>query len=537
MKKTLLSVLSMAAVLGVNAQMTPSVFKGTGSINSDEVSYSLSADENRNIYVGGVLSGSMTDGSISVGNAGGLDAYFAKYNSNGQMVWAKAIGGTGTDRALSVTYNKGFLYVSGIFNNTATFGSQTLTSEGQDDGFLAKYDSSGKFIWVKQFGSTWLDRVDKAVFATNGDLYLSATLGDGTMYEGNPLNSAGGVDGYVFKLDTAGHLLDYVNIGGSSNEYIGGISIKNGSLYVTGLYFSNTFTAGSFNISKIGGYDGFALKMDGSLNTLWLNSFGGSEDDGGIRTLVDDNGNTYVGGYGNGSIDFDNVFLPGTPGIRDGLLAKYDSIGNLVWARRAGTNSSAHYRDIRFINSQNEIQTWGHFSGNVVIAGQTYSAASASTNDIFSVTYSPNGAVTEVKTYGGVNEEYICEAITVGNAVWMSGSYTTATPFNGSTFNSVGGADIGLWKFVFPTTGVKDVDASNSMMQVFPNPSTGSIELQSDKNLNQVIVFDQLGKVVYRQEGIHAASVSLQLDVPVGIYIIKADTEAGTLTQKLVIKQ
>lgn len=538
MKKTLLSVLSLAAVFAANAQLTPSVFKGSGSTGNGEVIYSIAADESHNVYGTGILTGTLTDGAITVNNAGGNDIYFAKYNSNGQMIWAKSIGSSGSDMGLSISYNKGFVFVSGVFNGTVQFGTQTLTSQGQDDGFLAKYDSSGNFVWVKQFGSTWLDRVDKVMFTTNDNMYVTASLGDGTQYGGNTLTSAGGIDGYVFKLDSSGNLLDYINIGGSSNEYAGGLCIKNGSMYLTGLYFSNTLSAGALDIDKVGQYDGFVLRMSETFDPIWLRSFGGSDYDGGSRTLVDDNGNCYVAGYSTGSIAFDNVSLPGTFGVSDGVIAKYDSLGNVMWAKRAGTNSFCHYRDLRFGASQNEIQPWGHFKGDIVIGGQTYSSASASEQDFFSATYSPSGAVTEVKTYGGTNEESIVELVNTGNALWLCGSFNTSTTFAGSTYTSAGASDMGLWKFTLPTTGMKDADGlTGGMINVFPNPSTGSIVLQSDKKMNQVAVFDQLGKMVYHEELINTEKTSFELNVPAGIYIIKADTEAGTLTQKLIIKQ
>jgi hypothetical protein len=537
MKKKLLSVLSLATVLGVNAQIAPSAFKSNGSASSGEIAYSICADENKNVYAGGIVAGTMTDGAISVSSAGGNDGYIAKYNSNGQLLWAKSVGGSGTDMALSVSYSKGFVYVSGVFNNTATFGSQTLTSKGQDDGFLAKYDSSGTFIWVKQFGSTWLDRVDKLVVGANEDLFVCASLGSGVTYAGNTLSNAGGIDGYLFKLDSSGQILDYENIGGSSNDYAYGLSVKNGSPYLTGLYASNTLTSGVFNISKLGQYDGFVLKMDGSLNTVWLSSFGGSDYDGGNQTLIDDNGNCYVGGYCTGSYDFGNVHTTGSVGISDGVIAKYDSIGNVIWVRKAGVTSFCHFRDLCFGASQNEIQAWGHFKGDVVIEGQTYSSASVGELDFFYVTYGTNGAVTEVKTYGGTNEENITNVIRVGNDTWVSGSFNTSTVFNSLVYNSVGGMDIGLWKFSLPSTGIKNADATMNTVQVFPNPSNGFIELQSDEKVNEVTVFDQLGKMVYHKESINTNSVSLELGLPDGIYFIQANAESGILTQKLLIKQ
>src|SRR5262250_651541 len=65
--------------------------------------------------------------------------------------WVRAIraGGSGSDVGNAAkTDRAGNQYVTGSFSLTAHFGSQTLTSQGGADMFLAKYGSSGKLLWI-----------------------------------------------------------------------------------------------------------------------------------------------------------------------------------------------------------------------------------------------------------------------------------------------------------------------------------------------------------------------------------------------------
>src|SRR5690606_24611486 len=122
-----------------------------------------------------------------------------------------------------------YVYVSGVFSGTATFGNITLVSGGLTDGFIAKYDSSGNLIWAKKVGGTMMhDRVDEIVFEGDNIMYACASLADGATYEGATLTNAGGVDAYILKLDTAGTLLKHTNIGGLSNDYTYDLKFSNG---------------------------------------------------------------------------------------------------------------------------------------------------------------------------------------------------------------------------------------------------------------------------------------------------------------------
>ncbi|MBC7449632.1 MAG: SBBP repeat-containing protein [Hymenobacteraceae bacterium] len=68
--------------------------------------------------------------------------------------WATQGGGAGADSGTSaVTDPDGNVYVGGTFHGTARFGSFTLISRGDQDGFVAKLDSTGAWLWVQQLGS------------------------------------------------------------------------------------------------------------------------------------------------------------------------------------------------------------------------------------------------------------------------------------------------------------------------------------------------------------------------------------------------
>ena len=114
------------------------------------------------------FSGSQTESgkAITVTSTGDTDAYAVKFNSEGKVVWAVAVGGTSTDHIYSAEYTPdGELLIGGDSNGGAITvdGSKTssglsITSEPIGDnastwrGIALKIDKEGRVVWVNEFG-------------------------------------------------------------------------------------------------------------------------------------------------------------------------------------------------------------------------------------------------------------------------------------------------------------------------------------------------------------------------------------------------
>src|SRR4051812_34303619 len=76
-----------------------------------------------------------------------------------EIAWAVRAGGPTADKARGIAADAaGNVYLTGEFGETADFGEFTLTSRGGLDFFLAKYDATGKCLWVRQGGGAKTDR-------------------------------------------------------------------------------------------------------------------------------------------------------------------------------------------------------------------------------------------------------------------------------------------------------------------------------------------------------------------------------------------
>lgn len=115
----------------------------------------IACDEDDNIYVCGHFLGDTTFGPGLLSSNGDTDAYIAKMNPDGEWLWAQKAGGTGSDDAWSIAVdNAGNVYLTGIFESTASFGTHSLVSAGDYDIFVAKLDSDGNWLWERSAGSS-----------------------------------------------------------------------------------------------------------------------------------------------------------------------------------------------------------------------------------------------------------------------------------------------------------------------------------------------------------------------------------------------
>ena len=304
-----------------------------------------------NVYVTGTFKSTADfDPSADTANliaVGGPDIFFAKYDVDGNYLWAKSIGNAAWDVGPGIAVDGvGNVYMTGSFEGTVDFdpgvGTANLTSVGLFDIFFAKYDTAGNYLWAKSIGmgrgySIYVDGVSN-VHLTG---YFSGTAdfdpGAGTAN----LTSAGNSDIFFAKYDTAGNYVWAKSIGSIFNDRSYSIAIDGtGNVYITG-YFSDTadFDPGidTANLTA-NGNNIFIAKYDSTGNYLWAKSI---ECNGfSFSIALDGFSNVHITGYFNGTADFD----PGsdtvnlTPvGFIDIFFAKYDTAGNYLWAKNIGS--------------------------------------------------------------------------------------------------------------------------------------------------------------------------------------------------------
>ncbi len=127
------------------------------------------------------------------------------------------------------------------------------------------------------------------------------------------------------------------------NQTTGIVADTSGNVYVTG-YFQGTIDfdpgVGTYNLTSVSGTNDIFLAKYSSIGALvWANAFGATSSQSAYCITIDLSSNIYIGGQHSGStFDWD----PG-PGVYSpvgtgaGFVAKYDQNGNFVWLVQNGT--------------------------------------------------------------------------------------------------------------------------------------------------------------------------------------------------------
>ena len=335
--------------------------------------------------------------------------------------WAAKAGGNDYDYSLDVAVdNSGNSYITGRFvSPSITFGSITLTNAGQSDIFIVKYDVAGNVVWAKSVGTGANEYGIAIAVDPIGNCYVTGEFGDASItFDTVTLTNAGAInstDLFIVKYDPAGNVVWAKRAGGSDNEVGNGIAIDgSGNSYVTGRFNSSSVTFGSTTLTNAGGTcsffkpcpDIFTVKYDPGGNALWAKKGGGNSWDESTGIAVDKNGFSYVTGYFySPTMNLDTIALANVGNNYDLFIVKYDTSGNMVWAKSAGSNSGGVAGNGIAVDGSGNSYITGEFTSPSLTLGST-TLTNAGGNDVFTVKYDGSGSVVWAKSAGSSSTDY-----------------------------------------------------------------------------------------------------------------------------------
>jgi hypothetical protein len=472
------------------------VQSGNGSSPTGTESYGIASDLSNNIYITGNFYDTVYFQSSVVENLYNPLVFVTKYDANGNVKWAKQCsrvvgrGSVCAGEAL-VTDNIGNIYVTGYFYDTVSFDSQVLKSQYEGETFLVKYDSNGNVLWAKQ--SVGINRSDAGGNAIATDKY-----------------------GYI---------------------------------YVTG-NFSDTMSFGAQILRTSYNGDVFIVKYDSNGNVIWAkeaNTLNQNEASS-VGICTDKNGNIYLAGYFADTVSFGATTL--VSGTKDYSIfwAKYDSSGNVLWAKQShDLDSMDWYGSAINIDAGENLYLTGckggvpNFYGNAKIV---FDADTLQMNDVASPFF-----FIKMDTLGKVSNDYLFETLPGGSDeiplaidssgcyVYLGGDADTTIVFGKDTIgttvnpkpNTIQYPFIARWSDGKCTDeGVSNIENKNFTVNLYPNPNKGifmiTISQPEIVSSSQTIVeiYNVLGEKIHSQFTSHNSQLTINLGIqPTGIYLYR----------------
>ncbi len=453
-----------------------------GGVQSNSIiGYGVATDNSGNCFVTGRFSNEAVFGAgelsetTLIGSFG--EIFLAKYDPDGNLLWAKAAGGENTDAGYSiVTDASSNVYITGGIEGEAIFGkgepSEKTVSTSGSKIFAAKFTNDGNFVWVHVLENGLGNGLSIAL-----DKKLNVVLcgGDGNSFT-------------LTKLTNTGSLVwNILPFTGSSGSLSGVAVDLEDNIYLTGDFFGNA-VFGNGILSSPGDYGAFIAKYDATGKNLWARSAMGPGFDRGLSLVTDFQNSVYVTGYFNDELNFasKNAIKLIGEGKFDVFVAKYTFYGDLIWATNAGGSGNDEGKSIA-VDEEGNSYIAGYFNGNNFILGK-------------------GDPTQQILSSSGYKDVFYAK-------------------FKASTDIIMGADDEVMY-----------VD-----WEIFPNPTTNEIVLKVSHHQTSMIkirIVDFSGKVIYRSEQLpqfkeHTTVINLQQQ-PAGIYMIQLQNDFSSHYKKFM---
>src|SRR5688572_12272333 len=219
MKKTIFVMLMLSAI---SSSAQNFEWAKRGGLWAYDYGNGAATDNAGNVYIAGKYEYNAQFSGVTLPCQGNHDAYVAKYNSGGGLVWIRSAGGGSGDYATCVATDSKFVYVGGEIQGSNTYikfvGSPiSLICEGSNDVIIAKYDLNGTLIWARRAGG-WDDEKALGIACDNaGNTYVCGRFLKYATFGNVTVNSRGNWDFFIAKYDANGNF-QWVRKGGSTGR-------------------------------------------------------------------------------------------------------------------------------------------------------------------------------------------------------------------------------------------------------------------------------------------------------------------------------
>ncbi|MGP8217292.1 MAG: gliding motility-associated C-terminal domain-containing protein [Bacteroidia bacterium] len=391
------------------------VWGSFGGINLVCEGWAVTTDKNSNIFLTGECAGGFS--FVFGGNSlkligGGWNDYLVKLDANGSSKWvrgANLVGANSTSTGIAIATDKnGEICETGIFSGRIEFGTNKLvfdSSGGSTNCYLVKYDSMGNALWatspiarVSYIGPNWVSNCGLAVTTDEyNNVYLAGTFTD-TIVFGNikliDVTNTNQCAMFLVKYDQNGNVLwaNSYGINSSAWDYEG-LSLavdRDDHIYFAGGFDGPSISFGQKVLTCIGRAI-FLTKFDLNGNVLWAESAGGTNLDYANKVVIDKSNNVYIDGtITSPLVTFGTQTLTCPYAGNEFFIAKYDTGGNVLWAK-AADNHSVGYSVA--VDSCNDVFASGGCPGVISVDSSVFSVGNGATDPTFVLKFDYTGVI------------------------------------------------------------------------------------------------------------------------------------------------
>jgi Domain of unknown function (DUF4114)/Beta-propeller repeat len=421
---------------------------------------------------GNVYAVGLTNGALQGSNVGSYDSWITKYDSNGKQLWGKQFGSSKYDLAFAATTDKwGNLYVVGGTQGNLAGELKSLTQ----DAWIAKYDSNGNQLWIQQLGSDFLTAATNLITDDNGAVYISGLTvkpdprPDSNFFKVISLQD----DFWVSKYDTNGNKQWFTEVGSPNNS----IALFDEAYGITlgkdGAVYTTGWTYGDFSGQEQGNVDNFKFY------DAFIGKFNSSN--GQLEKFSPNPGQDIVQ-FGSPTFDFswgiatDSQGSFYTTGWTRGDLGGTNAGQEDVWIAKTRPDGSQDWIRQLGTTGADGLYLGGiaiDASDRIFVAGYTDGSLrgiNAGSFDAWVASYDRQGNQLWIQQFG-TSETDFATKVAVDNA-----GHLYVTGFTGGSLGAVNAGAVDTW--------IAKLDSSSGTLQTF-NPSEQAIPIIANQPDNK----------------------------------------------------
>jgi hypothetical protein len=504
---------------------------------------------------------------------------------------ASNFGGAATDAA-------GNTYEAGTFTTpTFVLDGATLTSQGGNDGYLAKYTAGGTLAWVRQIGSTGSDAAVDVALDAAGNAYVTGFAGSSLDLGNNVVLNSTSSRAFVVRYSPQGTAeWGQQSVGGS------GASVATdaaGSVYVAG------------NFARTISFDAIGTTTPNNNPGVYLSRFSAST--GAPQSIV--TAFYFTPGIGPASYPFPKLAVSATGqtsvfnafsqpvvagpatytsrGGTDVLVARYTPQGIFMWAQQFSSTAADFVTD-GTLDAAGNVYVAGYFTGSATFG--TINVAGTGDIDGYLVKCAAQGTTEWVQTLAGPGPDgFGSVVLDATDNPYVAGNYSAGARLGAVSLSNTGNRDLVVAAYTpqgqlrwtqqaggpgFDSPSHLGVSANNDLhvlgrftdnctfgpfslsttastetflarlsgtplstkttaplaLSLFPNPATTQVQLPGLPANSRVQLLDALGRVQRETTTSAAAAVSV-LGLAPGLYVLRAtDAQGRTLAGRVVVE-
>ncbi|PKP21064.1 MAG: hypothetical protein CVU04_02565 [Bacteroidetes bacterium HGW-Bacteroidetes-20] len=552
-------------LFGEAQTLIPDLYYSSGSTSFDNNSR-CTIDNEGNLYTIGRYSENAYFNNTLVTTYGISNFILSKFDIQGNFLWGKTIayGSSGAPR--DIIWFNGSIYICGnysdhfIFRNNNSTIEDTISSKGNNDFFIARYDSQGSIKSYKSYGNEFNESV-RSIGILNNNIVLSGVFNNYIEFDTENPNENNTIfsnqyDVFIACIDTNYNFFWAKRAGGNFNDALNSMKIFNGDIYITGSFISNMnfnspSSVNSNLLSAYGSGDIFVAKYDTYGNPIWFKRGGSSYDyyneynsiEYGTDLFVNKHGVYVVGiaerdAHFNGPQDTNFIIFEDydfDEGFRGYFLAHYDLNGSIQYVKDQHIQYSAS--NITIIDGSD---LYYSISGKLNLEIKEYSSYYQDTfrfnptlaYEIITRLYDYQGNFITGAKCGGIKQDYINDIQLYKNNIYITGTFNeTLNFYDGETavshLVSKGANDIFIARYPFPDFIVDStVVIPNYCLNLFPNPAEKQITITntSDQIGLKYLIFDMMGRIISQGELSKNENIINISELNAGVYFVKIMT-------------